>query len=96
MMEYKSKRQLRERFQLTHSELEKIISNSAYQKGRGTYFQVDTIKVYIDEYIENKKKYKTDHEMTGMYEVSSHTINTLILENKLKPIFVEGIKSSTV
>lgn len=34
--------------------------------------------------------------MTGMYEVSSHTINTLILENKLKPIFVEGIKSSTV
>lgn len=93
-MEFQSKRQLQDTFNLTHSELRKIIEKNnlepVFQKGRGTYFEVDAIKIYIEKYLESKKKYKTLHEMTEIYKVSSTKIYNLVLKHKLVPTYVQG------
>lgn len=95
-MNYQSSEQLQETFNLTAEEFQKIIENnniqSAYTKGQETYFEIESIECYIQQYLNKKNKSTSVNELKKIYKMSEYGIRTLITNNQIETVYNIGRK----
>lgn len=95
-MNYQSSEQLQETFNLAAEEFQKIIENnniqSAYTEGQETYFEIESIECYIQQYLDKKNKSTSVNELKEIYKMSEYGIRTLITNNQIEPVYNIGRK----
>lgn len=90
-MNYQSKKQLEKTFNLTATEVQKIIESNcvqaAYTNAQETYFEIESVEGHIKDYLEKKEKLISVKEIEEIYKLSKYSIRALINENQIKPIY---------